>query len=70
MTQLPDKLWLRRNEVRLYLGISRQAMAKLITAGVLKQKFFPGQAHAYYERTEVLKIQPETKNGETTNKHK
>jgi hypothetical protein len=62
MSELPEKLWLRRGEVREYLGISEQAMTKLIESGTLKEKFFPGMVRAYFERSQVLAVKPEEKN--------
>lgn len=61
MSELPEKLWLRRGEVREYLKISEQAMTKLIASGVLSPKFFPGMKKAFFVRSEVAKIGPEAR---------
>lgn len=61
MSDLPDKLWVRRGEARVYLGVSEQAFTKLIAAGALREKYFPGMTRAYFERAEVLKLKPEEK---------
>ncbi len=61
MSELPQKLWLRRAEVRDYLALSEQMMTKLIRNGVLVPKFFPGQKRAFFERQAVLKVNPEAK---------
>lgn len=68
MSPLPDKLWLRWGDVVSYLtdaGMNRKMVLKLKASGTLAPKFFPGQARAYYDREDVLKIKPEAKT-ETT----
>jgi hypothetical protein len=61
MSELPDKLWVRRGEAREYLGISEQAFTKLLTTGALEPVYFPGGARALYERKQVLELKPKTK---------
>lgn len=61
MSELPDKLWLRRGEVLTYLQISREALSKLIDSGVLVPKYFDGMTRAYFERSDVAKLKPEAK---------
>lgn len=63
MSELPEKLWLRRGEVRTYLNISEQAMTKLIASGVLSPQFFPGMKKAFFVREDVKKIKPGAKAG-------
>lgn len=63
MSELPEKLWLRRGEVRGYLKISEQSMTKLINNGVLVPKTFPGMTRAFFERAAVLKVAPSVKGG-------
>lgn len=59
MSELPQKLWLRRGEVRDYLNVSEQAMTKLIASGVLVPKVFKGMKRAFFERDAVAKVRPE-----------
>lgn len=61
MSELPEQLWLRRGEVRKYLGISEQAMTKLVASDVLVPIYFPGMSRAFFERAAVLKVKPEPK---------
>lgn len=65
---LPDKLWLRRGEVIAGLGITEEMFGKLLAANVVRAKYFPGCKRAYFLRAEVLKIQPEDREGKGTKK--
>ena len=69
MSKLPEKLWLRRGEVRDYLQISEQAMTKLIEGKVLVPKFFPGMKRAFFERDAVAKVKPESREAAQMTKH-
>jgi len=59
---LPEKMLLRRGEVKKYLGISSPMVRKMIACGILHpvhlNKGPAGQAagYAYFKRAEVLKI--------------
>ncbi len=65
MTPLPNKLYVKRGDVRAYLDLSESAMTKLIENRVLKPRYFPGMTQAVFERAEVLKVKPEEKNSTT-----
>lgn len=58
---LPDKLWLRRGEIIDGIGINEEIFTKWVRAGLVTPKYFPGQARAFYERAEVVKVQPQAK---------
>jgi hypothetical protein len=61
MSELPDKLWVRRGEARAYLGISEQAFTKLLASGALQPVYFPGGARALFEQKAVRELMKTTK---------
>lgn len=58
---LPDKVYVKRGEVRSFLGISQSAMTKLVRSGVLTPKYFPGMKYAFFERSEVMQIKAQSR---------
>ncbi len=56
MKELPDKLYLKRGEVREYLDLSEGAMTKLVRAKALTPLVFPGMTRAVFERSQVQQV--------------
>jgi len=56
MAELPDKVWVRRGEARAYLGLSESAFTKLVRAGGLKARRFPGMTRAYFSSADVRRL--------------
>jgi hypothetical protein len=62
--QLPNTFLVRANEVRTFLGISNEALQKLIAAGVLTpRQLHPRQGWRYFARHEVLEVTISTTHG-------
>lgn len=53
MPELPAKRYLRRGEVRDYLGIDGRAMRKLVDAKVLTPRYLQGRGRAFFLSEEV-----------------
>lgn len=60
MSVLPEKFYLRRGDVRHYLGLSEQAMTKVLRAGALTPVHLPGMKWAFYERGQVERLKRTT----------
>lgn len=61
MNVLPQKLLLRRGEVKAALGISRYEMRQLIECGQLHPIKLHKNAYAYFRQEDVLQIIEESK---------
>jgi hypothetical protein len=53
MKTLPDKIWIRRGEVRGFLGISEETMTKLVASGALEAIRLAGMTRAFFLRDQV-----------------
>lgn len=51
-------IWIRRSTVLRLTGLSKEAVGKLIAAGSLTPKYFPGMARAYFDRAQVEGLRP------------
>jgi len=61
MNTMPEKLLLRRGEVRASLGITKWEMEKLVEERVLEPVRLRDRARAFFRRTDVIALLNNTK---------
>ena len=56
MSELPDKRFLRRGEVRAYLAVSEHVLTQMVAAGTLRPIYLTGKGRAFFGRDEVAQM--------------
>lgn len=67
--EIPDKLLLRRRDLRGWLGLTDRQITKMIAAGKLRPKHFTGaEGRAHFVRNEVIEMLEREQASRTTAK--
>ena len=56
MSELPDKQFLRRGEVRAYLAVSEHVLTQMVAAGTLRPIYLAGKGRAFFGREQVKEL--------------